>query len=225
MAISDGILQEGRLSGSLAAGLFGQLSWTCTTSHGRTGRAKLRPVDRRSYATREGLNPQLRSALEWWRRFVSEYQPRAFRVDVQEARHVISYSDGEGAAGGVGACIWFSPDHPPVAGFLEVPVEIRHLWREQREREFRDMFELEAVAPLLILAHWGNRFMQQCVWTHYIDIDGALAALISGSSSVTSGDCIVGETWKLCDEHRVLPWYNQVETKSNPLDSLSRGRR
>ena len=118
---------------------------------------------------------------------MSEYQPRAFRVDVREARHVISYSDGEGAAGGVGAGVWFSPDHPPVAGFLEVPLEIRHLWREQRVLEFRDFFELEAVAPLLIFAHWGKRFMQQCVWrTHYIDIDGALAALISGSSGVTS---------------------------------------
>ena len=103
-------------------------------------------------------------------------------------------------------------------------MDIRHLWREQREREFRDIFELEAVAPLLILAHWGKRFMQNCVWTHYIDNDGALAALISGSSSVTSGDCIVGETWKLCDEHQVLPWYERVESESNPLDGLSRGR-
>ena len=154
---------------------------------------------------------------------MSEYQPRAFRVDMREARHVISYSDGDSAAGGVGAGLWFSPDHPPVAGFLEVPVEIRHLWREQQEREFRYIFELEAFAPLLILADWRNMLMLQCVWTHYIDNDGALAALISGSSSVTSGDCIVGETWRLCDEHQVLPWYERVESKSNPLDGLRGG--
>ena len=78
---------------------------------------------------------------------MAEYQPRAFRVDVRKSRHVVSYSNGEGAAGGVGAGLWFSPNHPPSPGFIEVPVDIRHLWREQRERESRDIFELEAAHP------------------------------------------------------------------------------
>ena len=106
-----------------------------------------------------------------------------------------------------------------------MPEEIRLLWREQRQHTWRDIFELEAVAPLLILSHWGESHMRHSVWTHYIDNDGALAALISGSSSVLSGDAIVGETWRLCEQYQVAPWYERVASKSNPLDGLSRGRR
>ena len=222
----DEIIESGLLSGSMAATLFGQLSWTCTTSHGRAGRANLRPINRRSFERRQGLNPQLRSALTWWRRFLVDYKPRAFRVDVRAARHVISYSDGEGSQrGGVGAALWFADGEPPVPGFLQVPHEVRLLWRQQRSHEFRDIYELEAVAPLLILAQWGEQLMQHCVWTHYVDNDGALSSLIAGSSSVHSGDIICGETWRLIDAYDVAPWFERVASKSNPLDGLSRGRR
>ena len=218
------ILKAGRLPGTVAATLFGQLGWTCSTSHGRAGRARLRPINRRTGELRTGLNVQLRLSLEWWKRYLVECKPRAFSQNVQSARHVVSYSDGEGAEGGVGAALWFAPDTPPVAGFLYVPLEVRLLWREQRERVFRDIFELEAIAPFLILHHW-HKLMKDAVWTHYIDNDGALAALIRGSSSIEAGDIVVGETWSLCARHRIAPWYERVASSSNPLDGLSRGRR
>ena len=67
--------------------------------------------------------------------------------------------------------------------------------------------------------------MQGALWTHYIDNDGALAALIKGSSSVTSGDVIIGRTWRLISHWEVSPWFERVCSASNPLDGLSRGRR
>ena len=117
------------------------------------------------------------------------------------------------------------PYRPPAAGFLKVPTSIRKLWRVQKDRTYRNIFELEAIAPLLILERWGAEYMADCFWTHYIDNDGSLAALIRGSSSVYSGDCIVGLTWQLCSDLRIAPWFERVESSANPLDGLSRGRR
>ena len=221
----NSILECGQLAPGEASSLYGQLGWTCITSHGRCGRAKLRPIGRRARENKMFMNVQLQAALRWWSRFLLDYRPRSFDSNVRQARHVISYSDGEGSEeGGVGAALWYSRDRPPLAGFLKVPSAIRKLWRVQKERVYRDIFELEAVAPLLILEHWGEEFMADCLWTHYIDNDGSLAALVRGSSSVLAGDCIVGRTWHICSQLRIAPWFERVESKSNPLDGLSRGR-
>ena len=67
--------------------------------------------------------------------------------------------------------------------------------------------------------------MLGALWSHYIDNDGALAALMKGSSSVTSGDVIIGQTWRLVSKWEVSPWFERVCSSSNPLDGLSRGRR
>ena len=94
------------------------------------------------------MNHQLVCALEWWQSYIAEYIPRSSNLVGSWTRHVISYSDGEGSeTGGVGAALWFSPEEPPVAGFLEVPHSLRRLWRRQREQEWCDIFELEAIAP------------------------------------------------------------------------------
>ena len=209
-----------------ASSLFGQLSWACVTSHGRAGRSKLRPISRRAHEiNRTGMNPQLEAALEWWLDFTASYVPRAISLVGTWTRHVVSYSDGEGSdTGGVGAALWFDPEQPPLAGFLKVPHSLRRLWRTQRSREWRDIFELEAIAPYLVLTHWGEK-MRGALWTHYIDNDGALSSLVRGSSSVASGDIIVGRTWRLVSDLQIGPWFERVCSGSNPLDGLSRGRR
>ena len=63
--------------------------------------------------------------------------------------------------------------------------------------------------------------LQHCLWVHYIDNNGALAALINGSSSVLQADLIVGETWARVAQQEVLPWCDRVDTKANPVDGIS----
>ena len=53
--------------------------------------------------------------------------------------------------------------------------------------------------------------------------NGALSALVKGSSSVESGDVIVGGIWRLIHQLDILPWFDRVDSKSNPVDGLSRG--
>ena len=50
----------------------------------------------------------------------------------------------------------------------------------------------------------------------------ALTALINGSSSVLQADLIEGETWARVARQRVLPWFDKVDAKANPVDGISR---
>ena len=42
---------------------------------------------------------------------------------------------------------------------------------------------------------------------------------------MSSGDVIIGKTWRLISHWEVSPWFERVCSASNPLDGLSRGRR
>ena len=47
--------------------------------------------------------------------------------------------------------------------------------------------------------------------------------MAKGSSSVLSGEVIVGLTHELAASLGVLGWYDRVDSASNPVDKLSRG--
>ena len=66
-------LATGLMSGQQASELGGRLAWSCNALFGRTGRAYLVPILRRAAhpAARLKLNGRLRSALEWWHRWLS----------------------------------------------------------------------------------------------------------------------------------------------------------
>ena len=146
---------------------------------------------------------------------------------------VITYSDGEGGDAGIGIAAWCPArlGSVPLAGFLEVPLEVRHLWNTQRaraskgaqacNREFNDIMEIEGIAPLLILHNWPW-LMKDCLWLHFIDNNSALGSLVKGSASVCQQDIIIGHTWSLAAKQGVLPWFDRVDSKSNPVDGLSR---
>ena len=84
------------------------------------------------------------------------------------------------------------------------------------------MFQIEAVGPLLVLHNSGHLFREH-LWIHFIDNEGALAALAKGSSSVLSGEIIVGCTHELGARFGIVGWYDRVDSASNPVDKLSSG--
>ena len=57
----------------------------------------------------------------------------------------------------------------------------------------------------------------------FIDNEGALAALAKGSSSVLSGELIAALTHEYVAKVGVVPWFDRVDSESNPVDKLSRG--
>ena len=62
------------------------------------------------------------------------------------------------------------------------------------------------------------------LWIHFIGNGGALAALTTkGSSSVLSGELIAGLAHEYVAKVGVIPWFDRVDSESNPVDKLSRG--
>ena len=47
---------------------------------------------------------------------------------------------------------------------------------------------------------------------------------MKGSSSVLSGEVITAYTHRLVARFSLLPWFDRVDSKSNPVDGLSRNR-
>ena len=91
---------------------------------------------------------------------------------------------------------------------IRVPSEIRARWNEkQKQARFNDIFEVEAIGPLLILENFESE-LRGCVWLHFIDNAASLSALVRGSSSVLSGEQITGLTWCHIAGLSCYPWFN-----------------
>ena len=93
----------------------------------------------------------------------------------------------------------------------------------QKQSRFNDIYEVEAIGPLLVLHNWGQE-LAGCLWLHFIDNAAALAMLVRGASSVMSGERIAGLTWSHVVGFGCFPWFDRVESSSNPTDGLSRGK-
>ena len=149
---------------------------------------------------------------------------REVPLNLRSKRLVVSYSDGEGTDAGVGVAIWAPDLAQPLAAFICIPREVRLYWSAQRTSPAKhDIFQIEAIGPLVTLATWP-RIMQDRLWIHFIDNSAAQSALVKGSSSVMSGDLIIGQTWETIARRRLLPWFDRVDSGSNPVDGLSRGK-
>jgi len=228
------ILFDRKLSPALAGQIFGQLGFTCTQFHGQWGRATLRPFVRRQHddVRRFSLNNQLESALLWWIQNICTSPPRPVFVCNGNRHTIVTYSDGEGSDAGVGVAAWCPHllGDVPLAGYLEVPYEVRMLWSRQREHankharseeEWRDIIEIEAIGPLVLLSSWPWLF-HNALWIHFIDNNSALGGLVKGSASVCQQDIIIGHTWSWIAYLGTSAWFDRVDSASNPVDGLSR---
>ena len=223
MSALRGILESNRLTPGFSGKLYGRMQWASATVFGRFGRAMLRAFSRRQHEPgRFNLNPQIRAACGLWLRNLPNVRAREVPINPHLMPLAISYSDGEGETAGVGIALWL-PDGRILGGFTRVPDEIRKLWsRWGTLDDIRDIYQIEAVGPLLVLFNWGHLFRDH-LWIHFIDNEGALASLAKGSSSVLSGEIIVGFTHELAASLGITGWYDRVDTHSNPVDKLSRG--
>ena len=135
----------------------------------------------------------------------------------------MSYSDGEGGQAGVGVSIFSNLAPHPRAAFATVPDVIRRLWaRRAGTGVYHDIFLVEAIGPLLLLCTYPE-ILRGSAWVHYIDNTAAQHALVRGSSSISSGDHVVGATWEAAAKLDCWPYFDRVHTKSNPIDGVSRG--
>ena len=219
------VLESGHLHPAMAGKLWGPFGFSCTPMFGRFRRAKLRPFSRRQHEHRRfWLNHQLTSALKWWLEILSCSPPRVVPTNLSERSRIVSYSDGEGSEAGVGVALWENETQVVRAGVFRVPEEVRILWNRQKNLgRFNDIFEIEAVGPLVLLENFPDRF-RGSLWLHFLDNAAALSNLVNGSSSVIQGDILIGATLSQLQRLQVFPWFDCVDSKSTPVAGLSRGR-
>ena len=148
--------------------------------------------------------------------------PRVVPTNLSERCRIVSKSDGEGSEAGVGVALWESGTQVVRAGVLRVPEEVQILWDRQK-KSLGGIFEIEAVGPLVLLENLPDLF-RSSLWLHFLDIAAALSNLVDGSSSVIQGDILIGAAWSQVQRLQVFPWFDREDTKSNPVDGLSRGR-
>ena len=206
-----------------AGKLFGKLGFASSQLFGRCGRALLRSYSRRQHETRTNWNPQLEAATRFWLRNLGALRPREIPFRISDVPTIVSYSDGEGAHAGVGIAVWF-PDGDCVGGYIRVPDEVRAIWSRSPDptADPHDIMDIEAIGPALVLHNFGKRF-QNCLWMHFVDNESSVAALAKGSTSVASAEVIVAWTHTEMARFGIIGWFDRVDTKSNPVDQLSRG--
>ena len=219
------VLTKQRLGSGLAGKLWGRLQFASTQAYGRTGRAMLRALNRRQHeGGRHGLNTQLHACLQWWLHHLPILPSRPVPIHLHTRKVMVSYSDGEGSNAQVGIALWEQGQSRARAGVVRIPDTLRTQWDHRKKcNRFNDIYEVEAVGPLLILHNFGED-LTDCLWLHFIDNAGALSSLVRGGSSVESGDRITGLTWSHIVQVGCMPWFDRVDSASNPTDGLSRER-
>ena len=117
----------------------------------------------------------------------------------------MSYSDGEGSRAGEGVSIFSSLAPRPRAALATDPNVVRRLWaRRAGSGVYHNIFLLEAIGPLLLLCTYPE-ILRAFARVHYIDNSAAQYALGRGSSSISSGDHVVGATWVAAAEVECRP--------------------
>ena len=193
--ILEAVLKAKVLGCGEAASLAGKLGFALCVTFGRFGRCRVKPIMRRAYSRARRLNPELLSALQWWLRFLKNFEPRPVPTCLAALPLAVSYSDGEGGLAGIGAALWHPSKQRPVAVYAEVPGVLREKWRVVSGTDgFQDIFLVEALGPLLLLLTFP-KLLRNCLWIHFIDNSAAEASLIRGSSSSRLGDHVIGMTW------------------------------
>ena len=88
---------------------------------------------------------------------------------------------------------------------------------------FNDIFEIEAIGPLVLLENFLDMF-RGSLWLQFLDNAAALSNLVNRSSSVIQGG---HPHWRNVEPNTAFagfPMFDRVDSKSNLVDGLSRGR-
>ena len=212
--------------------MHGKLMHCIDQLFGMVGRAHTRAFRRRAHEPgRVNLNPQLQATIDWWLNHLATCPPKEVPLRLEDLPYVISYGDGEGGDGRIGAVVVSNilGDLRPRVGSTVVPSVVRSYWAWQRELlpspddmsdEPHDIQQVEAVCPAAILHSYPQ--ISHCLWLHFVDNNGALATLVKGSASVNSDEVILGYTWSLIATRRIWAYFDRVDTHANIADIPSR---
>ena len=242
------ILKGGSLRPQQAGKLAGKLTFLTRTLMGRTGRAAIKAIYARQYATSESksLGPPLKAALWALLSIVQDARPREIALVETGGMCPIVYAD---AFVKIGERTWrlaeseefgqtYDSRHPEKDGVEDNGYGVVVFGREPNAQPLyfygkipKDLllayapdgqyiFVLEALAQCL--AYWICwPFLKGPYWS-FIDNSAAQWALTKGYSSLGEANILTSLFWSATTQREGEPWFERVPSKANCSDAVSR---
>ena len=199
------IFSSRKLSKGRASEIFGKLSFPAGQLFGRFGRVYLVPFKLRQYGKNgcTHITEEIERAITFWLSGCL-FCPAAL-LGLSHSCNLEPFGTG-----------WRAPT--PLVPNRPSTFCTRCVVSESTEIEpQRHINKIEAVVPAMCLCTWPD-LIRGSLWLHFIDNDGALACLVSGSSKNSSLSAVVYYTWA---QIPALGWFERVPSECNIVDGLS----
>ncbi len=225
------LLRKGTCTPAEAAKLRGVAGWAAGNTFGRAGRLGLRALKERQYRHMESveLDEQLQMGLRFLVETMPKLGPRSTRIIGPTPSPVVVYSDASWPEQ-MTAEEAVSAGQPPRLGWvIFCPGERPRGFSMALQKEFvsvlfprkTQILAAEAVAVLTALVLTPELLQgREVVW--FIDNEAALSSLVRGTSRAEDVGHIAACTQLAMIAHSCSPWYEWIDSVSNPADGLSR---
>ena len=181
--IIDEILDANHLAPGRSSKLAGKLSWVGAQLFNRIGRAMLRPLFDQKTRRDGAMNNELRRALQWWKRILSEdiAEKRLWMQDVRPPAHM--FCDARGHPAHVAAVLYI--DGGVYWAHMQPAASIIELFRARRDNQIMGL-------ELLSISLGLNSFAQMIAGRNLIihsDNSGSEVCLRSQHSRISVCSC------------------------------------
>jgi len=229
--MANALLAKGTCTPAEAAKLRGVASWAAGNTFGRAGRLGLRALKTRQYQKEDTvlLDEQLMMGLRFLIEVLPRLSPRATRILGPTPSPVVVYSDASWPEQRTAEEAMEAGDPPRLGWVVFGASERPRGFSMELGREFlatlfprkTQILAAEAVAVLTALVVAPELLNgREVVW--FVDNEAALSSLIRGASRAEDVGHIAACTQLAMIEHFCTPWYEWVDSASNPADGLSR---
>jgi hypothetical protein len=214
-------LDRGSFGPGEASKLLGRLSWANAYAFGKLGRAMLWPIRQQRYAPPGGyvIPRQLRTALRWWCRVLSEKIGIVWPLRSVPRQHLELFCDAEGSPPRL-AGVLFSNNGARIQAYkCDVSKIVLEAYRERSDAQ---IMTLEIMAILVAIYTFSDD-LQGAVVRVWTDNTGGECTLRKGSAKQEDHNLLVFAVWFAAARLGCALWFERVGTKDNISDQPSRG--
>ena len=204
---------------SVAALKFaGRLNFAVVACGIRVGRAHIAPFYAQGHAPLFGssLSTLLELSCLWWCQYLRVRPLSVHRADGCSRPQVITWSDAAGASRWIAAVV-----HVNGTFYWTRMLTPQAIWDQLIPRDDNQIGAQEFLGLLLALGSF-TRFLQNCLWTAYLDNDGVMFTVRAGGGHCPEIQLALGKFWLCMAKLGVDLFAARVESKANVADGPTR---
>jgi len=218
LAKLDEILLHDRLPRDDAGKLRGDVTWLFTMCMGHLGKIAGPVLSHHQTGEDESLQPLERQQLLALRQAVLFARPRDIPVFPSLELTTTVYSDASFEEGVLRlGWIIFPPSGRPVGGTCVVPPRVIDQWKPRLQQ----IYPGETIASVVI-PYLCADLLRDCDLLWFIDNEGAASSLVRVTSAEPDILLMVQQAHIQFSALRIRPWFEWIDSESNPADGLSR---